>query len=276
MSLRRLLEETVSEMEICIHALSSEFERPKLQHRNGHPAFRHEIKDDLLASFLKGVRIVNNLNAALVLLRAGYVQEVYVLCRLIDESGEDITFLASPLGKDGPSDDQIRYVKEFFQEEFGNRADPLRSQQKRDRVSRRRIHAALSRIPVEGSNPSRTQEIARTLHQAYSGFVHGAYSHIMDLYGGAPPKFHTNGMNGTPRISECEHQFVNYVYRSLLALEVIARRTNRHDITTRLVQQSVVLARETGCISEEGIKKAIKRMKIETRTDDLKGPGSIP
>lgn len=97
-----------------MQALAAEFEAPLLDQRGGFPAFRHKTKDDLLASFLKGVRISSALNATLVLLRAGYVQEVYALCRLIDEAGEDIEFLASPLGDNGSSTDQVRFVNEFF------------------------------------------------------------------------------------------------------------------------------------------------------------------
>lgn len=262
MSLRRLLEDTAIAIEQCIQELAENFERPYLNEQNGYPAFRHKSKHDLLASYLKGVRIVSNFNAALVLLRAGHVQEVYVLCRAIDEAAEDITFLATPLGENGASDDQKRFVNEFFQEEFSDPSNPVKSQQKRDRVSRKRIHAALSRLPVKESNPSRMQEIASTLHHTYSGFVHGAYGHIMELYGGNPGRFHTSGMNNTPRISECETQLVNYLYRALLALEVIALRSNRKDISQRLLEQAIKLAQKTGCVDNEEILALSRRINI--------------
>lgn len=127
-------------------------------------------------------------------------------------------------------------------------------------MSRRRIHAALSRLDGVGSDPSRSQEIARTLHQSFSGFVHGAYGHIMDLYGGRPPEYHTHGMLGTPRIRECERQLVNYVYRALLAVETVAMRTNRLDIANQLTELSIELGRRTGCLSEEGIQSALRRL----------------
>jgi hypothetical protein len=52
------------------------------------------------------------------------------------------------------------------------------------------------------SDPSRRIELYRTISKVYSGFVHGASPHIMEMYGGDPPHFHTKGMLGTPRIEE--------------------------------------------------------------------------
>jgi hypothetical protein len=259
MSLVELLQETVFGLDECVQALSSSFPAPQRVKTGDHVNFRHAWQDDLLLSFLKAVKIASHNNACIVLLNAGFIQEVYALCRMIDEAGEDIQFMAAPLGESGPSDDQRRFIDEFFQEEFDKPDDPLASAQKRARVSRRSIHAAVSRIPAEGRNPSRTQALAQTLYKTFSGFIHGAYVHIMELFGGNPGRFHTRGMLGTPRMQECLHNHVNYVYRSLLAVEIVARRSNRADVTDRACELSIRLARETGCLNAEGIAIAERR-----------------
>ena len=39
-----------------------------------------------------------------------------------------------------------------------------------------------------------------------------------------PPYFHMSGMLGTPRMPEWENQLVTYVYRAIMATEVISRK----------------------------------------------------
>ena len=55
------------------------------------------------------------------------------------------------------------------------------------------------RVLLKGAdlNPSDAQSAMSTLHKAYSGYVHGAYPHIMELYGGNPARFHMAGMRDT-------------------------------------------------------------------------------
>jgi hypothetical protein len=49
----------------------------------------------------------------------------------------------------------------------------------------------------------------------YSGFVHGASPHIMDMYGGTPPHYQLRGMLGTARVNEHAADLWNCVYRSI-------------------------------------------------------------
>jgi hypothetical protein len=265
-SLHSVLEETVSGLEGCVQDLSREFEPPRLNSKE--MVFRHTNKHDLLASFLKAVRLVSLLNATLVLLREGYVQEIYALCRFMDEALQDIIFLSSPLGEQGEgSKDQIRFINEFFQEEFD---DPEKApvSAKRDRVPRKKISAALSKREFLDINPSDMQSTQRTLLQTFSGFVHGAYPHIMELYGGMPPKYHTSGMIGTPRIRECESQLVNNVFRSLIAAEMIAARTKQPEVQAKLIRLNIRLIEDTDIITQVNLESANRRLQRLSSPDD--------
>jgi hypothetical protein len=258
--LLELLERSVGGLDYCVQALGTSFPAPVRVAQGNRFVFRHMQHDDLLLSYLKLVKIASHHNAAMILLRAGYVHEVYALCRMIDEACEDVLFMATPLGEGGQeSDDQRKFIEEFFQEEFGNSDDPLGSLQGRDRVSRRRIHAALSKLPTKDGDPSTGQAVARTLYQAFSGFVHGAYVHIMELFGGNPARFHTRGMLNTPRMAECETNHVNYLLRSLFMVELVARRAIRADITDKALALSTELARQTGCLKADGVASAEAR-----------------
>jgi hypothetical protein len=209
-----------------VSALAERFEPPTLVAISGRPFWRHMRQDNVLLAYLKCVRATSSLNACIVLLDHGYVQEVAALCRGIDEFMEDVAFVALALGPDDePTEQQIRLATEFFQEEFDDIDDPVGSAQSRDRVPRRKVHAGIARLTADTHDVERIQDLARTLSQAMSGFVHGAYGHIMELYGGNPPRFHVLGMTGTPKIAEWVEGLGNYVYRTMCGVETVTSRT---------------------------------------------------
>ena len=88
----------------------------------------------------------------------------------------------------------------------------------------KKIHATFAKLVSTELNSSDAQELLRTTQQAFSGYVHGAYPHIMEMYGGNPPQFHMSGMLGTPRIEEWREQLVGYVYRVSMASVFVARK----------------------------------------------------
>lgn len=197
--------------------------------------FRHETFTESLACYLKGIKAMSTLNAGIELLRQGYVQEVGALCRMVDDFCNEIFFLLLPHGENGQfSEDQIRFLENFFQEEFDKPADPLRSTQKRDTVAVKKIHATFGKLAAGELNPSDAQELLRTVHQAFSGYVHGAYPHIMEMYGGNSPRFHVSGMLGTPRITEWRGQLVGYVQRLIIASVFVARKMGVPDLEAPL------------------------------------------
>jgi len=263
--LAREMVESMGELEACVDALSRCFPPPRFGRLQNRHVFRYAEHDDVLLSMLKCVRAVTSLNAALVLLRAGYVHEVYALCRIVDEANEDVWFMAAPGGKDGEATkDQQRFFEEFFQEEFSDEVGLLKSQQPRDRVSRQKIRAGIAKWMGQAGNPSDAIAIDRTLYQAFSGYVHGAYVHIMDSYGGVPPgHFHMHGMMGTPRIGECGDQLKHYVFRAICAAEIVAVRLQDDAIRERLRRLRESFGAKTGCLTKDRkvLDKTLKRMK---------------
>jgi hypothetical protein len=146
-----------------------------------------------------------------------------VLHRTFDELNEDILFLAAAITNDGRTELHERYLKAFYAEDFSDFGDPVGSLQDRDMVPRKKIQAYLARVLGTGVNPSKDIAVARTISKAYSGFVHAASPHIMDMCGGEPPKFYLSGMLGTQRVSEHGDDAWNYVYRGLLSTNAVAK-----------------------------------------------------
>ena len=124
------LQARVREVERHLQVLAPFFPPVQLAAVDGRPiGYRHRYDDqnELLLSYLKCIRAVSTLSACILLLEHGYVQETGALCRCIDEFCEDVWFLAVPLGDNGPSEDQLRMVEAFYQEEFVDVDDPVGS-----------------------------------------------------------------------------------------------------------------------------------------------------
>jgi hypothetical protein len=177
---------------------------------------------------------------------------------MIDEACDDIHFFERAHGADGrPSELQRRYMIEFYQEEFSG-SDLVKSHQVRDRVPRRKILAAIARSRrsgADGSDSSLESDVGRVLFGAFSGYVHGAYVHLMELFDGKLGRYRTGGLAGTPAIQACLTSESHYVYRSLLAVESLAYRANRNDVVVRCLDLQISLARQTHCVSPDEIRK---------------------
>lgn len=240
----------VSSLEDVTHRLSQHFDSPQFVQINGAPEFRYNQKNDLLLSFLKCIRSISSLNASVILISHGYFQEVGALCRGIDEFCEDVFYLATPLGEDGNySADQIRLVKEFFQEEFPEDPGPLMQSQPRHRVSRDKVRAGISKIEGMPINSHDANQIHRSIDRSFSGYVHGAYVHIMEMYAGPALnqcKFQTSGMHTASRINVFTDTLANYAYRLALMVEIVARRCEDQDASEELKQLRAKFEEATG------------------------------
>ena len=244
--------------------LGRNFEAPKFVKVNGRPQFRHREKNDLLMSYLKCIRATSTLNAAAVLLRYGYVQEIGALCRCVDEFCEDVLFLATPLGEEGEySKAQHRLVEEYFQEEFEENTDAVPKPASRDRVPRKKIQAGIARIEGHPVNPHDAKQMHRAVGKAYSGYIHGAYPHTMELYGGPTRDkcaFHLCGLLGTPRIPEWTDALSNYVYRTARCLEIVAKRCGDDEVETFLRQSRTSFEEDTG-LGKDNPDEILKKLK---------------
>jgi hypothetical protein len=127
---------------------------------------------------------------------------------MIGEACEDIHFMQEPFGEGGkPSKYQFEFINEFFQEEFSGQ-DLMESHNSRARAPRLNVRAANAGLGVDRVklDPRTEVKITGVLSATFSGFVHGAYIHLMELFGGPSFGFHTahdrnaldSGMPGKP------------------------------------------------------------------------------
>jgi len=261
MDIDSYLENTLSDLGGLYSEMASEIQAPILADVGGLRAWRYQDLSESLVCFLKGVKVVSSLNASMVLLRAGHTQEIGALCRMIDDYCNEIFFLLLPQDGENFSKEQIRFLNDFFQEELDKPTNPLRSTQKRVNVPVRKIHATFAKIAKTEMNPSDAQEMLRTTHQAFSGYVHGAYPHIMEMFGGTQP--HLNGMLGTPRVDEWRGQLIGFLYKALMVSVFVARKLGLNDMEGKARKLLEKFQTDTGCKSAKTASEMLSEMKKE-------------
>lgn len=221
-SMDQLYNQALTKMENTVHALAQRVPAPQRVPHKDSFVYRYVEKSIQQALVQKLARLVSTLHAARLLMEHGFVQEQAALQRMLDEMQEDITFLAFAVIFNDMTPLHQSYLDAFFEEEFD--ADTaLESTQKRPMVPRKKIRAYIARAEGAPMDPSRGVELSRTLSKTYSGYVHAASPHIMDMYGGSPPKFYMRGMRGTERHREHRADLWNYFYRSIIALAFAAK-----------------------------------------------------
>jgi hypothetical protein len=260
-SLPDYLAKVLGDLERQYRALSSTFPAPKMVDLGALVAPRYAKQSDPLLCFLKGVKLISTLNGALALMRAGYAQEMNVLIRVADDCCADILFMLLPRDGQQPDTQQEKFFSDFFQEEFSDHTDVLGSRQKRDMVSRKQIHSSFAQLAKDFVNPSDVQTASGVIHGVFSGYVHGAYPQIMELYGDAG--FYMSGMAGTIRQQEAAEYLTTQMHRAIMMSELVAKKLGGLDVAsaTRQVLDEFeqVLGRTSSGDPAEMMRKAKKK-----------------
>jgi hypothetical protein len=246
-SVEAALAHALRQLESFYAEMRGAFAPPVFVDEPPYPRFRYAVHTDSLACYLKGGKLVSTLNAALILYQHGYPQEVGALCRMADDFSNEVMFILLPQGGEEVDATQRQFLENFFQEEFDDARDPLGSEQTRVTVPAKKIHAAFAKLAANEINPSDAQEMLRTIQQAFSGYVHGAYPHIMELYGGDPPRFHLSGMPNTPTTKGWKGQLVGYVYRAIMLTALVSRKLKYGHLEPPIRALMADYEKETGC-----------------------------
>lgn len=240
-------EVALANMDAALNELISLVPSPEEVTVNGNPAYRYVEQTTEQAVVLKLVRYVSGLRACQLLLDHGFVQEVGALQRVLTDIEEDVTFLSLSIIFNNPTNFHRRFLASFWQEEFDTSGIRPKSLA-RDMVPRSKIRAYNANAHQFRLDPSTTIEVIHTVSSVYSGFVHASACHIMDLYGGCPPAFHTNGTPGTSRQREHAEDLWNQYYRGILlmaeASTAFGHQTLQHQLITFAKQFAAAAGRD--------------------------------
>lgn len=217
-------------MESTLHALGQLVPAPKKIKFNEHFLYRYEEKNYHQAIIQKLARYIMSLKSAHILLEHGYLQDQATVQRVMDEIQEDIAFLGYGIIFNEFTKHHEVYLAAFYQEEFDlETGKPLNPD--KPMVPRAKIRAFLARMQGEPESSNS----AKIISKAYSGYVHAASPHIMDLYYGNPPRFQVNGILSSPLWSDHKDDIWNYFYRGILAFSVAAKAFGQDQLCERIL-----------------------------------------
>lgn len=186
--------------------------RPRLILQSGYRVWRFTEKDIHQALLLKTARSQSLIRSTRILYEHRFLQEMSILQRPLDETNEDIAFLA--LGcVNGISELHNRCLEAFWLEEIDKTGVVSTLGKKLPRIPRKDIQAYLAGCQDTEKLKQLTRDSMGTLYKNYSGHVHGASVYIMDMYCGDPPHFHTNGIRDEERESAHANTLYSYTLR---------------------------------------------------------------
>ena len=241
----RLYNQVLCKLEQTVGIFEQRVPPPQRVPFKGSFVFRYVEKSLHQALVQKLARLVSGLHAARLLMEHAFVQEQGALQRMLDDIDEDIQFLAFAEIFDRFTPLHQEYLDAFYEEEF-DAETALESTQKRPLIPRKKIRAYLASTDGAPLDPSRAIEVFRTVHKTYSGYVHAASPHIMDMYGGSPPHFHTSGMAGTAIQQGHREDIWSYFYRGILAFVFSAKAFGDKELFDQLNEFSHEFARQSG------------------------------
>lgn len=253
----------------CVHRLSVSIKAiedglvptPELIDVSGQKQHRYAKNTVYHIAFLKGVRVVSGLNACLFLLQGGFIQESMVIIRTIDDFLHEMVFILEKAETGQLDDHQNKFKEDFFREEFKNPNNPLLNETRRETVPKKKIWASAARQMGSYLNPSDLQKMFQVNNDALSGYIHGAYPHIMEMYGGRPPKFHVTGMKAAPRVRMCISQIELYTHRAIMVFEGFAKTLGSQELLEYLHETREYFEKQTDYVQPSDLNKHLRSLK---------------
>jgi hypothetical protein len=185
--------------------------------------FRYAEQTIQQAIVQKLARMISGLHAIQVLIEHGLFQEQGMIQRASDEIADDVWFLSLGVIQNDITPRHREFLEYFYAEEFTDPSNVVGSHKSRGMVKREKIRAYIESNLVSGPEAVRAKGVGKVLTKAYSGFIHAASPHIMDMCGGIPPRFDINGAFKNFRYAEHARDALNYFYRSILAMAIAAK-----------------------------------------------------
>lgn len=222
----------IDKIEKAFRLLESQVPEPKLAAVYGRETYRYTEQSIQQAMILKLARYVSTLRASLLLLENGYLQEQGALQRVLDELGDDITFLSLSHAR-GPNKLCRKFLNVFWQEEFEEDVEPINNSKARYQIPRPEIRNFIANI--EGQpDPQIAIKAGNSLSQTYSGFVHAAAPHIMEMCVEPGARFALAGVFAPSLLQDHIDDFWNYIYRGFLSAQFVALAFNDNDTAAHI------------------------------------------
>lgn len=224
-------DDTLAALSEAFRSLEAALPQPSLiQTRHGWSR-RYETQCVEHALIMKFARLISITSALRHLVAAGHAHEQGILQRAADETGEDIYLLF--YGKqNGLKAIHRKYLKHFWREEFEAEARPSLYR------PRHTVHRGEVRDYIAAQTPYRTSENDRMVYGVYSGFVHGASTHIYDLIDLESGRYRLAGVADSLGNQGYLGDALNYPLRALMAGVPVARALGETETANELLRLS--------------------------------------
>ena len=239
-----------AEMARAFQVLEAMVPPPVLGMKDGGQILRYAEQSPYQAIIQKLARYVSGLQSLEALNHMGYLQEQGVIQRTVDDFGEDVVFLVLGLQETRNNGTELPrlhrdFLDRFWQEEFEDGVAPMDGIKPRYAVSRSKMREWVART-LNADPDSPEVRSGGIVQQVYSGFVHGASPHIMEMVGGEPPRFFVNGLRGTSRQEESAYDLWNYSFRGVLTMTQAALAFGNEQLVRELTSFRVEYERKSG------------------------------
>ncbi|MCA1791619.1 MAG: hypothetical protein LC667_17735 [Thioalkalivibrio sp.] len=180
--------------------------------------FEYENPGLEVAVVLKLVRAAQGIQALGVLCRCGLFVDMGVIFRCVLDCNSEVNFLLEGYPN------QSGNVRKFLQEFYSKSIDGYLTTNELP-VPTKKIHGAAARAMAGGRQDAEAERIVKDLHKTFSGYTHGGYSHIMQMYGGAPGSQSFNILGVPSEAERTRHmQLVAEAYKSVVHSVAFAAR----------------------------------------------------
>lgn len=213
---------TLDFLEEVVHSLTKRVPSAELKAAKGEILGPRYTEMSLQQAIVqKMARAVSSLRAACLLHSQGFFQEQAAIQRMVDEASEDALFLAFG-AINGIATLHEEFLRSFYLEEFADPSRPLETKIPRPQIRRSKIHAFIVRAQGGTLDTSTADAAMQSIHKTYSGYVHGASPHIMEMYNLVFGRFDMNGSHDARLCFDHADDLWNYVYRAILSAAMSA------------------------------------------------------
>ena len=164
----QIMRDAIRMLEATVKPFTMNLGTPLFIVEEGKERFRYPNPSSLHLQVLKAVRIVSGLKASLCLLDKGYVQEIGVLLRTVDDFIDEIIFVQEAHTTGTPTADQKRFINNFFEDDFQTAEERFKDLKKRNIVPRKKIWTSIGRFLGKFSNPDRIHHSQKVIHDSLS------------------------------------------------------------------------------------------------------------
>jgi len=173
---------------------------------------------------LMAVKIVSTFNAILCLYEKGYIQEIGALLRIIEECIAKILCIEEAHAKKGLNSEQAKIINEYFEYDIRSSKDIFRDKWFANMT---KVFASQARYLTENSTNKDSytaQQYAQAIYDSYTGYIHGFYPQVMELYDYNISSFKLNGITDDPKDKGMIEAISSSIVRSLNVFAQISIR----------------------------------------------------